>query len=41
MATHRREGGMERGEINISLINIVRLAEALEVEASELFSAWK
>jgi transcriptional regulator with XRE-family HTH domain len=34
-------GRVERGEINISLINIVRLAEALEVEAGELFSGWK
>jgi hypothetical protein len=31
---------VERGEINVSLINIVRLAEALEVEAGELFRAW-
>jgi transcriptional regulator with XRE-family HTH domain len=30
-------GRVERGEINISLIKIVRLAEALEVEAGELF----
>jgi transcriptional regulator with XRE-family HTH domain len=34
-------GRVKRGEINISLINIVRLAEALEVEAGELFSGWK
>jgi transcriptional regulator with XRE-family HTH domain len=33
-------GRVERGEINISLINIVRPAEALEVEAGELFRAW-
>lgn len=30
-------GGIERGENNVSLINIVRIAEALEVEAGELF----
>jgi transcriptional regulator with XRE-family HTH domain len=29
--------GVERGVRNISLINIVRLAEALEVPPSELF----
>ncbi len=29
--------GVERGVRNISLINIVRLAEALEVSPSELF----
>jgi transcriptional regulator with XRE-family HTH domain len=34
-------GGIERGENNVSLINIVRLAEALEVEAAELFSDCK
>ncbi|MGA2584088.1 MAG: helix-turn-helix transcriptional regulator [Tepidisphaeraceae bacterium] len=31
-------GGVERGERNISLINIWRLAEALSVDASALFS---
>lgn len=30
-------GGIERGENNVSLINIVRIAGALEVEATELF----
>ncbi len=30
-------GGVERGERNISLINIYRIAEALEVEPRELF----
>jgi transcriptional regulator with XRE-family HTH domain len=32
-------GGIERGESNVSLINIQRIAEALEVEAGELFRA--
>jgi hypothetical protein len=31
---------VERGENNVSLINIVRLAQAREVEAAELFAAW-
>ena len=30
-------GGVERGERNISLLNIVRIAEALNVEPGELF----
>lgn len=30
-------GAIERGENNVSLINIQRIAEALEVEAAELF----
>jgi transcriptional regulator with XRE-family HTH domain len=30
-------GGVERGERNISLINIYRIAAALEVETSALF----
>ncbi len=30
-------GGVERGERNISLINIYRIAEALEVTPKELF----
>lgn len=30
-------GGIERGERNVSLINIKRLAEALQTEMSELF----
>ena len=29
-------GGIERGERNVSIINIARLAEALEVDASRL-----
>ena len=31
-------GQIERGESNVALINIHRIAEALEVEAGELFS---
>jgi DNA-binding XRE family transcriptional regulator len=31
-------GQIERGESNVSLVNIHRIAEALEVEAGELFS---
>jgi DNA-binding XRE family transcriptional regulator len=30
-------GGVERGERNISLVNIYRIAEALRVEPRELF----
>ena len=30
-------GGVERGERNIALINICRIAKALEVEPAELF----
>lgn len=30
-------GGVERGERNLSLLNIVRIANALEVPVSELF----
>jgi DNA-binding XRE family transcriptional regulator len=32
-------GGVERGERNISLINIYKIAEALGVEAKDLFDA--
>lgn len=32
-------GGVERGERNISLINIYKIAEALGVNARELFNA--
>ncbi|HEY0028311.1 MAG TPA: helix-turn-helix transcriptional regulator [Allosphingosinicella sp.] len=32
-------GGIERGENNVSLINIQRIAEALEIEAAELFQS--
>jgi transcriptional regulator with XRE-family HTH domain len=32
-------GGVERGERNISLINIYKIAEALGVSARELFNA--
>jgi len=32
-------GGVERGERNISLINICKIAEALGVNAKELFGA--
>ena len=31
-------GSLERGERNVALINIVRLAHALEVDPSELVS---
>lgn len=34
-------GGIERGEHNIALINIVRIAEALKVKASDLLKAAK
>lgn len=33
-------GGVERGQRNIALVNIYKLATALEVEASELFRTW-
>ena len=29
-------GGIERGERNVSLLNIVRIAQALDVEITEL-----
>jgi len=32
-------GGIERGERNVSLVNINKIAGALGVEASELFNA--
>jgi len=32
-------GGVERGERNISLVNIYKIAEALGVPAKELFNA--
>lgn len=31
-------GGVERGERNISLINIIRISNALKIEPTELFS---
>ncbi|HHT9125600.1 MAG TPA: helix-turn-helix domain-containing protein [Candidatus Brocadiia bacterium] len=34
-------GGIERGERNLSLINIVRLARALGTKSSELFRGIK
>lgn len=30
-------GGIERGERNISLLNIVRIASALDIDSRELF----
>ncbi|MBV9929738.1 MAG: helix-turn-helix transcriptional regulator [Alphaproteobacteria bacterium] len=33
-------GEIERGEHNVALINIVRIAGALEVETAELFREW-
>ena len=30
-------GGIERGENNVSLVNIHRIADALEIDAAELF----
>ena len=30
-------GGVERGERNISLVNIIRIAKALEIHPRELF----
>jgi transcriptional regulator with XRE-family HTH domain len=32
-------GGVERGERNVSLVNIYKIAEALRVSVKELFSA--
>ena len=34
-------GGVERGERNVSLINIVRLSTALEIPASALFDRFR
>lgn len=33
-------GGIERGERNVSLVNIVALAEALSVTPAALFEGW-
>ena len=33
-------GEIERGEHNVALINIVKIAGALEVETAELFREW-
>ena len=34
-------GQIERAERNVALVNIVRIAQALEVEPGELFAAFK
>ncbi len=34
-------GGVERGERNISVLNIIRIASALKVEVGELFPSIK
>lgn len=34
-------GGVERGERNIAVLNILRIAKALKVEVGELFPAIK
>ncbi|MEE8076968.1 MAG: helix-turn-helix transcriptional regulator [Candidatus Binatia bacterium] len=38
-STHPKDyiGGIERGERNVSLINIEKIAEALKISLSELF----
>lgn len=33
-------GGVERGERNISLVNICKITEALGVEPKDLFDGW-
>jgi transcriptional regulator with XRE-family HTH domain len=33
-------GGVERGQRNIALINIVKLADTLQIPASALFESW-
>lgn len=33
-------GGVERGNRNLALLNIVRLADALKVEPSAMFESW-
>jgi transcriptional regulator with XRE-family HTH domain len=33
-------GGVERGERNVSLVNIWKIAAALHVEPKELFDVW-
>jgi transcriptional regulator with XRE-family HTH domain len=33
-------GSVERGERNVSLINIVRFAEALGIKLEEMFKEW-
>lgn len=33
-------GGLERGEHNLTVITLVKLAEALEVHPSDLFDKW-
>ena len=33
-------GGIERGERNVSLINIIKISNALQIEPEKLFKNW-